>query len=257
MTTTEVAWAASAEAFRYLLSIIILLLGWQTTVTLLGIPHYVLPSPVRVFSTLVEESGMYSAHARVTLENMLAGAAIGIGLGVAVGFLIAYSRTLLWLCEPYLVIFQSFPREALIPVIVVWLGFGSGPKVVNAALLSFFPIALVTINNLLDTRAEYLELVRSWGASKRQEFLYCRLPYALQSIVGGLKISLPLALIGAVLGEFMGGNEGLGHVIVSSGANFRLDRSFAALVVLAGIGMITLAAVRLLQDRVFARFKQE
>jgi ABC-type nitrate/sulfonate/bicarbonate transport system permease component len=110
---------------------------------------------------------------------------------------------------------------------------------------------------MLDTRAEYLELVRNWGADKSEEFLHCRLPFALQQIAGGLKISVPLSLIGAVLGEFMGGSEGLGYVIVSSGANYRLDRSFASLVILSLIGIASLAFVRFLQEIVLRKFKQE
>ena len=188
---------------------------------------------------------------------MIVGAGIGISLGITVGLIIAYSRILLWLFEPYLVIFQSFPREALIPVIVVWLGFGHAPKIFNSAVLSFFPMAVITMNGLLDTRTEYLELVRNWGMSKWEEFIYCRLPYAIQSIVGGLKIAVPLGLIGAVLGEFMGGSEGLGHVIVSSGANYRMDRSFASLIILSLIGITSLGSVRFLQDIILKKFKQE
>lgn len=245
------------NVFRYAMSVVVLFALWELVVLLSNMPEYVLPSPLNVMGTLVAEHVSYERHAFVTLSNALVGGFAGIVLGILVGLLIAYSRGFQWLVEPYLVIFQSFPREALIPVIVVWLGFGNAPKMVNAGLLSFFPMALITMNSLLDTRAEYLELVRNWGASKWQEFVHCRLPYAIHPIAGGLKITVPLALIGAVLGEFMGGSEGLGHVIVSSGANFRMDRSFAALVVLAGMGMVALACVRFLQEVILKRFKQE
>lgn len=247
----------SKNIARYTVSVLVLIAIWQMLVFVLQMPEYVLPAPWKVIATLVSEYDAYAHDAGATLINMGVGGLIGITFGVLVGLFIAYSRTLRWLAEPYLVIFQSFPREALIPVIVVWLGFGHGPKIVNAALLSFFPMAVITMTGLLDTRGEYLELVRNWGASKWQEFIHCRLPYAIYPIAGGLKITVPLALIGAVLGEFMGGNEGLGHVIVSSGANFRLDRSFAALIVLSAIGIISLACVRFIQDVLLDRFKQE
>lgn len=242
---------------RYVVAVMLMAVAWDSLIRIFEIPKYLLPAPSDVISTLGAERGMYFRHASATLQNMLGGVAIGLTLGVCAGFLLAYSRTLRWLFEPYLVIFQSFPREALVPVMVVWLGFGHIPKVVNAALLSFFPIAIITMNSLLDTRSEYLELVRSWGASKQEEFLYCRLPGALQAIVAGLKIAVPLGLIGAVLGEFMGGSEGLGYVIISSGANYRMDRSFASLVVLAVVGMVSLGAINFLQESAFARFKQE
>lgn len=242
---------------RYATSIGILLIVWHVLIKLLNVPAYVLPTPILVLTTLMNEYQSFAVHAKSTLFNMCIGGGAGIALGISVGLIVAYSRTLRWLIEPYLIIFQSFPREALIPVIVVWLGFGNAPKIFNSAVLSFFPMAVITINSLLDTRGEYIELVRNWGASKWEEFIHCRLPYAVQPILGGLKIALPLSLIGAVLGEFMGGSEGLGYVIVSSGANYRLDRSFASLVILSLIGITLLAVVRVLQDVVLNKFKQE
>jgi ABC-type nitrate/sulfonate/bicarbonate transport system permease component len=245
------------SALRYLISILLLLIAWDLLIRISGLPPYVLPSPATVFVTLTKEFRWFAGHAISTLTNVAVGGTIGIGSGIAIGTTIAYSRMLRWLAEPYLVIFQSFPREALIPVIVIWFGFGATPKIANSALLSFFPMALITINALLDTRAEYLELVRNLGATKLQEFLYCRLPSAAYSITGGLKIAVPLALIGGVLGEFMGGNVGLGHVIISAGASFRMDRSFAAIVLLATIGMGVLACIRFFQETALRRFKQE
>jgi NitT/TauT family transport system permease protein len=118
-------------------------------------------------------------------------------------------------------------------------------------------MAIVALNSVTDTRKEYLELFENWGASKLQTFLYCRVIGALYTIAGGLKIALPLALIGAVLGEFLGGSRGLGYVIVTSGANFRMDRSFGAIVILAIMGVTLLAIVRLTQEWACSRYKQE
>lgn len=245
------------QVLRYLVSVCVLLLTWELVVRLFSIPAYVLPSPITVFHTLGAEFAWFATHAIATIANVAAGGAIGILCGFAVGVALAYSRWTRWIAEPYLIIFQSFPREALIPLFVVWLGFGATPKIVNSALLSFFPMAVITMNSLMDTRSEYLELVRNWGASKFQQFLHCRVPAGAYAIAGGLKIAAPLAIIGAVLGEFLGGNVGLGYVIVSSGASFRLDRSFAAIVILAVVGMLTLAAVKFIQDVLLKRFKQE
>jgi NitT/TauT family transport system permease protein len=159
--------------------------------------------------------------------------------------------------EPYLIIFQSFPRESLFPLLIVWIGFGTATKVVNAALLSFFPIAVITLNGLLDTREDYINLIRGWGATRFEEFLHCRLPAFVPTLVSALKVSLPLALIGAVLGEFMGGNRGLGYIIITSGAAFRTDRIFAAVSVLSLIGVSMLAAVQVIQSTLLKRFKYE
>tara|TARA_B100000315_G_scaffold250669_1_gene283875 strand:- start:779 stop:1528 length:750 start_codon:yes stop_codon:yes gene_type:complete len=242
---------------RYSISIATIVGIWKFIIFIFTVPDFILPAPSQVMTVLFTEKNLFLDHTKATIIHMGGGIGIGITLGILTGFAIAYSRTLLWLIEPYLIIFQSFPREALIPIIVVWLGFGHAPKIFNSAILSFFPMALITLNSLKDTRSEYIEIIKIWGAPKLKEYFYCRLPNAIYTIVGGLKITIPLGLIGAVLGEFMGGNEGLGHVIISSGANYRMDRSFASLVILSLIGLISLSLVRYLQDVVLKKYKQE
>jgi NitT/TauT family transport system permease protein len=192
-----------------------------------------------------------------TVRNMLFGATLGIGAGVVSGLVIGYSRPLRWLVEPYLLIFQSFPRESLAPLFIVWLGFGAAPKVVNAALLSYFPTAVITLHGLLDTRKDYIELMRSWGASRFQEFLYCRLPALVPVLASATKLAAAMALIGAVLGEFMGGHGGLGYVIMTSGSAFRVDRIFGAVVCLAAVGVSIMAVVSGIQILALRRFNQE
>lgn len=249
--------AVFLQALRYLVSVGLLLAGWHALVVLYQLPPYVLPEPAAVMTTLVDEWPWFQMHTLSTLSNVAAGALLGIGGGLIFGALIAYSRWARWVAEPYLVIFQSFPREALIPLFVVWLGFGAAPKILNAAMLSFFPMAVVTMNSLSDTRGDYLELVRNWGGNRLQQFLHCRIPAGIYSIAGGLKIAAPLAIIGAVIGEFLGANDGLGYVIVSSGVAFRLDRSFAAIMILATVGVLTLASIKFVQEVLLDRYKQE
>ena len=228
---------------RYGVSLALLALMWAAAVYVLDIPSYLLPEPVAVIKTLFTEWPIFADAARLTFGNMAAGATLGISLGVLVGVAAAYSQRLRWLVEPYLGIFQSFPRESLLPLFIVWLGFGSGPKILSSALLSFFPMAVITLNSLSDTRDDYIRLMQTWNASRLQTYLFCRAPAAVPAIVGGLKVCLPLALIGAVIGEFLGGNGGLGYLIVSSGSAFRTDRAFAAIIVLAGGGLTLVGLV--------------
>lgn len=228
---------------RYVTSLAILVGAWKAAIVVFQIEPYLLPDPLVVLNTLVNEARFFSNAAIYTFGNMLVGGALGIGLGLLVGGLCAYSKSARWIVEPYLTVFQSFPREALFPLLIVWLGFGQAPKVVNAGLLAFFPMAVVTLHSLSDTRDDYIKLLQSWNADRWQEFVFCRLPNAVPSLVGGVKIALPLALIGAVLGEFLGGNEGLGHIIVSSGSAFRVDRIFAAIIVLAAGGLAAVSLV--------------
>lgn len=242
---------------RYALSLGILWGVWAGAAAWLDLPAYLLPAPSAVFRTLAEEPEFYARATAATLTNMAVGSAVGITLGFLLGALAASSRPVRWLVEPYLTAFQSFPREAFFPLIVVWLGFGALPKMVNAALLCFFPMAMITLASLADTRSDYLALFRSWNSSRLDEFLYCRLPAAVPGLVGGLRVCLPLALIGAVLGEFLGGSVGLGYIIVSSGSNFRVDRIFGAIVVLAASGILIVGAIELMQRTFLRRFYQQ
>lgn len=242
---------------RYLASLLLLVAAWEVFVRALNIPPYILPLPEKILSTLWQEQQFFVNAAQFTFTNMILGAALGITAGVITGAVVAYSKTLRWLVEPYLIIFQSFPRESLFPLLIVWLGFGMATKVVNAGLLSFFPMAVITLNGLLDVRHDYVDLIRSWGASRSEEFLYCRLPAVVPTLVSAIKVCLPLALIGAVLGEFMGGNSGLGYIIISSSSASRTDRIFAAVVILAATGLLMLAAIQLTQRMFLERYNQE
>jgi NitT/TauT family transport system permease protein len=247
----------SREIVRYVLALVVFVVIWEASVRAFRIQDFVLPAPLEVAKTLANDTSLYIEAAKSTIINAFIGGLIGILLGTVSGFVLAFSRTARWIAEPYLIVFQSFPRESLIPLLVVWMGFGSGPKVVNAALLSFFPMAVLTLNSLLDIRKDYIELITSWGASRGQEFMYCRLPASVISMTGALKITMPLALIGTVLGEFMGGNEGLGHVIMISGSAFRVDRIFGAITCLAAIGLLIFGIVSVVQQVLAKRFSQE
>lgn len=240
--------------FRYLISIFLLLFTWKIVVVLFSLPPYILPPPEMVFITLNNESILFFHAFLYTIKNTILGGFFGIFLGIFSGFLLAYSTRLKWIIEPYLMIFQSFPRESLFPLFLVWLGFGDGPKILNSFLLSFFPVAVIVLNALLNIDEKYIKLMRSWYCSKYEEYLYCRLPYAAPQIISSLKVGLPLALIGAVLGEFMGGSQGLGYLIISSGAQFRIDRIFVAIVILALIGLSFLALIQLMQKLFFKKY---
>ncbi len=242
---------------RYVLSGMILLALWFFAVKLFAIKPFILPDPFTVIQTIVAEWERYLDASLITLRNVALGAALGISLGVLVGVSLAYSRILRWIIEPYLTIFQSFPREALSPLFVVWFGFGLMTKMVNATMLSFLPMALITLAGVTNVRKDYLELIRSWGANKWQEFLHCRIPAAVPQIVAGIRVAIPLAIIGAVLAEFAGGNNGLGYIIISSGSTFRIDRLFGAVLILALTGLCVHASINLMVGRFYKRFFEE
>jgi NitT/TauT family transport system permease protein len=246
--------APFASAMRYVASIALLFVGWAAITRVLSLPEYLLPDPATVLETLVTERTTLAIAAKSTVLNAVIGGSFGIMVGAAIGCVAGLSKPVRWVVEPYLSLAQSFPRESLFPLFVVWLGFGVLPKMLSSALLACFPMAVITLDALSSTRADYLQLMASWKASRLQSFLYCRLPVAVPSMIGGLKVCLPLALIGAVLGEFLGGSEGLGYIIVSAGSAFRVDRIFAAIVVLAGAGSALVGLVELLRVTAARRY---
>ena len=242
---------------RYFLSSLILLIIWGIITTLFNLPNYILPNPKSVILKIVTENSYFLKSTIATLKNAGLGALFGIGFGLLLGITISYSERVKKIIEPYLVIFQSFPKEVLFPLFVVWFGFGATTKVINSAILAFLPIATVTASAMSNVRNEYLELVRGWGATKFQEFIKLRIPYAIPQILGGLKVALPLSLIGAVLGEFLGGNIGLGHIIISSGATFKTDRLFGAVLILGIIGIIIHAILEIVNQTYLKKYYDE
>jgi putative hydroxymethylpyrimidine transport system permease protein len=245
------------RVIQYITSMALLVGLWQLVVLVFSVPSFILPSPATVILTLWTDRRLISSAAIFTISNAFLGAAAGCSLGLIIALSCALSPKLRWIFMPYLSIFQSFPRESLFPVFVLWFGFGALTKILNATLLSMLPMAVISLNGLLDTRPEYLQLIRGWGASHWQEILYCRLPNAIPQVVGALRVCIPLAMIGSVLGEFIGGNEGLGHLILSSGAAFRSDRVFASVVVLAVLGTSLVELISLLQRRMLKKFSSE
>ncbi len=159
--------------------------------------------------------------------------------------LIAYSRLVESFVYPLLVFSQSIPKIAIAPLFVVWFGFGIFPKVISAFLLGFFPVVVATVMGFKSIETDMIDLARSMRASRWQMFLKFSLPQALPSIFSGLKVSATLAVVGAVVGEFVGSNSGIGYVLQIANGNFDLPLMFAALFVLSMMGVILFALVDL------------
>ncbi|MEM9457696.1 MAG: ABC transporter permease subunit [Myxococcota bacterium] len=241
-------------AVRSLVSLLAGLLLWQLLIWLFAPPLYVLPPPSQVFTALFDDRAYLAEHARITFVEVILGGLWGIGGGLLVGGALAWSRVARWLGEPYLVALQSFPREALAPLFIVWLGMGLLPRVVMAAMISFFPMAIASLSSLLHTPSTYVKMLESQGATKYQIFRYVRVPSAIPEMISGVKVALPLSVVGAVIGEFMGGSGGLGYVIATSSAAFDTPRTFAALIILAFFGALLLGLIALVERLVFGRY---
>jgi NitT/TauT family transport system permease protein len=244
---------AAIDSFRNrMLSVALLaaILGiWEAAVRWLGIPSFVLPPPSAVARGLWQgfSTGLYFEHIAVTLFEVLAGFALGCGLGFLLGVAVALNRYVAYFVYPYVVMFLSMPKVALAPLLVLWFGLGMTSKIVTAALVSFFPLMVNTIAGLNSADRDRVDLIRSLGGNNRQIFTMLRLPSALPFIMAGLEIAITLSLIGTVVTEFLGAERGLGMLMQSM--NFMMDvaGSFSILIVLALVGLVlnrTLLAVR-------------
>jgi len=223
------------------------LLAWEEVPQALQVPAFILPRPTKVFAALVHglQNGTLQAGFWVTLQESAEGFAIGSGAGMLVGAVIAQYRIIERTVYPYIVAFQTLPKVAIAPLFVVWLGFDLKSKVLISALVSFFPLLVNVIAGLHSVDRERVEMMRAFAASEWQIFRMLRFPNALPFVFAGLDLAAVFSVIGAVVGEFVGAQAGLGYLI--NALNFTLDVAgmFAVLVVLAALGLSFHLLVRL------------
>ncbi len=214
------------------------LFGWELTVRLARIPIYLLPAPSRVLRTLWENPAIYATATLYTLGEALAGLLIGILAGTLIACLLTLMPGIEDGVMTLAILVKSTPMVAIAPLLTIWLGFGILPKIIITALLTFFPVLVNVLSGLQRVDAALLDLFSSWNASRWEVFKYLRAPSALPYIFAALKISAPLALIGAVVAEWTGASGGLGQSMWLAYANLNLPYLFAAIFILAAIGML-------------------
>lgn len=234
------------------LSLVVFFAGWEALVSLSGISSYVFPAPSQVLRALWYDvcSPDYWVAVAITLCEILAGFVAGSILGIGLGTAVALSPLIDRIFYPYVVAFQSIPKVAIAPLMVVWFGFGLESKFLIVALTAMFPVLVNTIAGLRSTDADRLDLLRGLCASRSQSLRYLLFPHAMPYIFAGLNTAIVFSVIGAIVGEFVGARQGLGVDILK--ANFALDLAsvFASLIVLAVIGVALNAAVRTAERRV-------
>ena len=216
---------------------------WQVYVALSGVRESIFPSPLEVARALGRDGGVLVSAGWTTLSEILLGYAAAIVVGVALAVAVSSSRLIERALYPWLVVTQMIPIPAIAPVVVLWTGFDIRPRVIVIALVSFFPIAVNTIDGLRATDAELLGLLRTLGAGRRQLFRVARVPAALPYLFSGLRVSAALAVIGAVFAEWVGASNGLGFLILSYNSQTETADVFATIAVLAVIGVALFALV--------------
>ncbi|WP_069264061.1 ABC transporter permease [Paraburkholderia nodosa] len=225
---------------------------WQAIVVGWSIPDYVLPAPAEVWKALATgfADGTLWPHIGATLGETLLGYAIGSVLAVVTGAVLAESRVFERFVFPLLAGLQAMPKVALGPIILVWCGYGSASKVVLVVLVCFFPLFVNTVNGLKRADPDLLDACRAFSASRAFLFFHVKLPCAAPEIFSGLQIGVSLALIGAVVGEFLSSQRGLGYLISSASVNMSVATMFAGVVLLAVIGVSGAQCVRAVQRHV-------
>jgi NitT/TauT family transport system permease protein len=238
------------------LSIIVALLAflaiWQLIVIVSGFPPFILPGPGAVLGRWVAAitAGTLAPHVLATLEEVLLGFAVGAGSALVVGYALARSALIERLLSPYLVAAQATPILALAPLIALWFGPGLLGKVLICALIVFFPVAVATMVGIRSVDAGLLELGRSLRATPRQVLTTLEIPAALPSILGGMRVGVTLAVVGAIVGEWAGADRGLGVLInLARGSLFDIPLMFATLLTIALVGIVLYLVVVLVERR--------
>ena len=239
---------------RSLAAVVAFLLAWQFLVPLVNIPDYVLPLPSVIASRFAETFTLQLASLAVTAMTTLAGLAIALVVGVLLALLVVYVEGVKSVIMPFLAAFNSIPKIAIAPLFVIWFGLGAESKILLAFLLALFPIFVNSMTGLGEIEPDILDLARLAGGSRYRVFTMVRLMHAIPYIADSLKVAFPLALVGSIVGEFIGGNRGIGQLVLAAQFNLDTPLVFAALLSItlfttAGIGLITLFERRFLKWR--------
>ena len=233
------------------LLVLVLVGGWEAYVQISGIDEFLLPAPSQVAAALYDDRGLLWSNFAVTASEIGLGIALALAVGLGSAVVLHFSPRLRRTLYPLLVGSQTLPIPIVAPLLVVWFGFGLAPKLAIIALVCFFPIVVTTLDALRRVDEEQLKLLRTLDATRWQAFRYAEAPAALPAALSGAKIAVAVAVIGAVLAEYSGSSEGLGHLILQAIPQFETARAYAAVLVLAGFavalfGLLAVAERRLL-----------
>jgi NitT/TauT family transport system permease protein len=226
---------------------------WQLAVPLAGLSEFVLPTPWQIIKRIGQDYALLWNNAKVTVLEVVCGFLLAALTGIPTALSIFYSRIFERAVYPLLIALQTVPKVVLAPLLVLYLGYGWAPKVFLAFLIGFFPIVISTVVGLQSLDKGMVSLVRSMGASEAQTFFKIRLPAALPSVFGGFKVAIALSVIGAVIGEYVASERGLGYLQLQANAQFDTTLSFASVVSISLVGVGLFLLLGLLESRVVFR----
>jgi NitT/TauT family transport system permease protein len=210
-----------------------IVLAWEAVCRGFGVSDFIFPAPSAIFASLAQYAGPISGHALQTFWTTMAGFAIGVAVGVLLGFLVGSSRLMYTALYPLMVGFNSIPKAALVPVLVVWFGIGTLPAILTAFVICFFPITVNVATGLATIEPELEDVLRALGANRWDVMMKVGLPRSMPYFFASLKVAITLAFIGSVVSETIAANEGIGYLMMSAGSQMRMPLVFAGLVVIS------------------------
>lgn len=239
-------------------ALLVVILGtWHFLAVSFDIPEFILPPPAKVWSALVSglahsptDPGGYLYHLIVTMSEALLGFAFGSLAGIIIGMAVAHSRLVERVLYPYIIALQSLPKIAVAPLFVIWFGFGIEPKVLITTIITFFPLLVNSIAGSMSVDAARIDLARSCNASAWQIFIKITLPSSMPFIFAGLNMAAVLSVLGAIVGEFVGAQAGLGMLILQRNEMLDIAAVYSLFVVLGAMGLTLHLTVRALERRV-------
>jgi len=219
------------------IAIVLLLSVWHLVVVGFKLSSTFLPTPAAAFSKVVFSYNTFLTHGMVTAYEILVGFVLSVVIGVATAFLMVWSRVVDKIVSPVLVFLQTVPYISVAPLLLIWFGFGLTPKIVVSFLMGYFPICIAAIAGMSAVESEMVDLIRSMSASKWQIFWKGRLPNSLPYLFSGAKISVALATSGAIIGEYVGSDRGLGYLIVVANSDTNAELLFGTNIVVSAVGV--------------------
>ena len=241
-------WETLKSSVLPLIGILIFLLIWEFLVGWFDIKSYLLPKPSEIILTMIDKYDLLWKHSLVTFYEMMAGYFLAIVVAVPLAIFMTASPTFDRFITPIILFLQTVPKIAIAPLFLVWFGVGTTPKVLVAFLICFFPILIDTSVGLRSVASEMIDLARSMGATRSQIFTRFRLPTSLPYLFSGLKVAATLAVVGAVVGEFVGADKGLGYLLLVTNSNLQTALMFGVIVALTAQGLILFYVIQMLEN---------
>ncbi len=229
---------------------------WELAVRIFQIPGYVLPSPIQVARVLIQERAVLAGHGLVTVGEALAGMGISLALAVALGIAMDCFPLMRRGIYPILVVTQTVPMIVMAPILIIYMGFGIGPKILTVVLMCFFPVAVSFCDGLGQVDEEYVNLVRSYGAGRWKAYRLVKIPASIPALLSGLKVAATYSISGAVVGEWIGAQKGLGYYLIRVKNGYMLDKVFACVAVIIFLSLCMNGLMRLYQHMALPYLKK-